>query len=45
MADTQNKAKLYEAYEAILKILNEVNNLNMDKKQSALQILSLLAEV
>jgi DNA polymerase-3 subunit delta' len=44
-AQTQNKKAFYEAYEDVLKVLNDTARLNMDKRLSALQILTLLTQV
>ena len=45
MSQTPHKRELYEAYESILKIINEVTNLNMDKKQSIIQMMFLLTQI
>ena len=45
LPETPNKREFYEAYESTLKILNDTISLNMDKKQSALQILHTLSQV
>ena len=45
LKDAKNPREFYEVYENILKILDETVRLNMDKKQSVIQILYQLSQV
>ena len=45
LKDAKNPREFYEVYENILKILDETIRLNMDKKQSVIQILYQLSQV
>jgi len=44
LSEAPDLRDFYTAYEACLKILDETNRLNMDRKLAALQVLNLLAE-
>ena len=45
LPETPDKPKLYEIYENTLKIINDAVAINMDKKQSAIQILYMLSQI
>ncbi|MBR5598541.1 MAG: hypothetical protein IKW39_00720 [Alphaproteobacteria bacterium] len=45
LSETPNKRELYEVYENSLKIIHDTTSINMDKKQSALQIINSLSQI